>query len=506
MQQDTPAIPVVSYARISADTRRDEHGVQDQHRVNRATAAAHGWTVVHEFTDNDRSAAKADVVRDGFEAMLRALRAGKLPDGTQVQGVVIVAEDRLARRPGDYERFVEAITYRDGRVFADARGKKDLYSEDTESMGLFGAVISKMEVRKMQRRMRRSHRARAEAGIPVGGPRPFGWKDDRLTLDAKEADLLRQAARDFLGGRSLHSIVMEWQRLGIKTSLGNDWSPRSLKVTLSNPRTCGYREIGGELVRDGDGNPVKGQWATILTPEEWTAIRAVFNSRKGHFVGRDMKLGQAHPVDYRDPRFLLSGILRCGCRKPDGTLCNTPLRVNQKQGAGHHAYTCLSKAEGGCGGVSRRGDLVDLYVSEAVLSKLEQASFNAPPNEHPSSGEDELRAAQERLVELTKRWNAGDVTNDLFFRLLPDLEQQIAGLRAEASKREAAAKLRRSRAVTDVGEIRRRWYLPEAEGGLPISTKRTYIREALHAVIVYPAGKGRKTFDPDLLDPIWRED
>lgn len=234
MDQAAPSIPVVSYARISADTKRDEHGVQDQHKVNRATATARRWTVVHEFTDNDRSAAKAGVVRDDFEAMLRVLRAGKLPDGTAVHGVVIVAEDRLARRPGDYERFVEAITYQDGRVFADARGTKDLYSEDTESIGLFGAVISKMEVRKMQRRMRRSHRARAEKGIPVGGPRPFGWSTGRLTLDAREADLLRQAARDFLGGRSLHSIVMEWQRLGSRPRSGTTGPPgrsRSLCLT-----------------------------------------------------------------------------------------------------------------------------------------------------------------------------------------------------------------------------------------------------------------------------------
>ncbi|GAA3407753.1 hypothetical protein [Streptosporangium vulgare] len=35
---DSP-VPVVSYARISADLRRDEHGVQDQHKVNRQTAA-----------------------------------------------------------------------------------------------------------------------------------------------------------------------------------------------------------------------------------------------------------------------------------------------------------------------------------------------------------------------------------------------------------------------------------------------------------------------------------
>jgi hypothetical protein len=49
---------VVSYARISADTVRDENGVDDQHKVNRETAARLGWVVVHEITDNDRSASK----------------------------------------------------------------------------------------------------------------------------------------------------------------------------------------------------------------------------------------------------------------------------------------------------------------------------------------------------------------------------------------------------------------------------------------------------------------
>src|SRR3954452_20316203 len=109
-------IPVVSYARISADISRDEHGVLHQHSTNRKTAARIGCVVVWEFTDNDKSAAKVGVVRDDFEAMLRVLKVGKLPDGQPVQGAIVVADDRLARRPGDYERFVDAITYRDGRI------------------------------------------------------------------------------------------------------------------------------------------------------------------------------------------------------------------------------------------------------------------------------------------------------------------------------------------------------------------------------------------------------
>ncbi|MGI5165416.1 hypothetical protein ACQEU3_13760 [Spirillospora sp. CA-253888] len=137
-----------------------------------------------------------------------------------------MAEDHLVRRPGVYERFVEAVTYRDGRVYADQRGSKDLYSEDVESMGLIGAVISKMEVRKMQRRMRNDHRRRALAGEPpAGGNRPFGWKDDRRTLDQDEARLVAKATEQFISGRGLNSIVAEWQRAGIRTTTGRSGPP-----------------------------------------------------------------------------------------------------------------------------------------------------------------------------------------------------------------------------------------------------------------------------------------
>jgi DNA invertase Pin-like site-specific DNA recombinase len=502
---DGELIPVVSYARISADQKKDEHGVADQRKINRRTAAHHGWTVVHEFTDNDKSAAKADVVRDDFEEMLRVIRAGKLSDGTPVQGVVVMADDRLARRPGDYERFVEAITHQDGRVYSDARGPKDLYSEDVESMGLFGAVISKMEVRKMQRRMRNSHRQRGEAGIPVGGARPFGWQADRLTLDPAEASWLERAALDVLGGRSLHSIVREWQADGLRTSVGNDWSARSLKLALCNPRMCGYRELGGELVRGGDGEPVVGQWAPILTPEQWQAIRAIFEARQGHFVGRDLAVGSAHSADYRDPAYLLSAIARCGNILPDGTRCNTPVRCNKKKGAPCHTYVCRSKAEGGCGGVSRRGDFVDMFVSEAVLAKLEEAQF-APPDAEEWEGEAEYAAVQEQLNELTAQWNAQKISNELFFKLAPAKETEVHRLRAEKARHDAARATHQAEADTTIAEIRWRWYLPDDDGGLAISVKRTYIRKALHTVIIHPAGKGNKKFDPDLLELIWRED
>jgi DNA invertase Pin-like site-specific DNA recombinase len=504
MPPPSAAIPVVSYARISADTRRDEHGVQDQHKLNRQTAERYGWTVVHEFTDNDKSAAKATVTRDEFEDMLRALRAGKLSDGTRVRGVAVTADDRLARRPGDYERFVEAITYQDGRVYADARGPKDLYSEDVESMGLFGAVISKMEVRKMQRRMRNSHRARASQGAPPGGTRPFGWRHDRLTLDADEAGLLRAAAKDFAAGRSLNSIVNEWQRLGIVTTLGNRWTSTSLRVTLSNPRLCGWREINGELVRSPDGNPVCGNWEPILSPDEWLAIKAIFDARRGRQFYPGGTVGQILPPEHREPHHLLTGILRCGRQGADGSLCNTPLRVNSHPHVKSHLYSCPAKSAGGCGGISRRGDCIDEFISEAVLAKLEERAMTAREVE-PWAGEAELARQREKLSKLRARWEADEISDELFFSAVKPLEDRIRQLRAEQAKHALAAERLIQSAATDISSLRARWYKAEEDGGLPLSQKRAYLREALHAVIVHPAGGGRQAFNPDLLELIWRE-
>ncbi len=357
LPEGTDLVPVVSYARISADLRGDEHGVQDQHRVNRRTARRHGWTVVHELTDNDKSAAKADVYRDDFEAMLKVLKGGKLPDGREVRGVVIIAEDRLARRPGDYERFVEAITYRDGRVF---RGRQAVQGPLQRGRGEHGPV-------------RRGHLqnggpqdATPDAQLPSGAGTSgqSGRWSSSVRLEGRPdhggragSGLAAAAARDFAGGTSLYAIVMNWKRRGIKTPRGNDWQMRTLNSALAKPRMCGYRELRGELVRDASGAPITGEWQPILTPAEWLAVRDILDSRKGHSVKRGGAVGAPLPLDYREHRYLLTGVLRCGRPAEGGGVCNVPLRTKRVKDGERHNYFCPGQDVGGCGGVSRRGDL-----------------------------------------------------------------------------------------------------------------------------------------------------
>ncbi|SEG14594.1 Site-specific DNA recombinase [Thermomonospora echinospora] len=500
---DRDLIPVVDYARASVDKAKDEHTVEDQQAANEKTAGRLGCRIVARFADNDKSAAKADVYRDDFEEMLKVLRKGKLSDGTPVMGCIVTADDRLVRRAGDYERFVDAITHEEGRVYADKRGFKDLYSEDVESMGLMGAVISRMEVKRTRRRVRNWHRARAERGLPPKAHRAFGWMADGTTIDQGEAALIRKAIDELISGRSQASIVREWQAKGVKTPRGYDWTTGTLRKMLLNPRLCGWRMIQGEIV-EVDGKPVTGQWEPIISPERWQAVRAFYDARRGKIITRD---GAVRPMapDHREHSYLLTGVLRCGRILPDGSMCGKKLRVVNDRKTGVFRYYCQDKTQGGCGGLSRRGDKLEEFISEAVLAKLEERAKSARRDIGPWPRERELIELQEQLAELRAQWGKRKVSNALFFAEVERLEPEIAKLRAERERYELASQ----QSETDISDIRRRWYSETDDDRLDLGQKRAYVRGCFLAIIVHPAGKGngsRTTFNPDLLELIWRED
>ncbi|MFD0564478.1 recombinase family protein [Kitasatospora saccharophila] len=116
---------VICYARISDDARaKDAHGIEDQHRELSDKAREFGWLMVHRYTDNDKSASKENVIRDDFEQMLVDLAAGKTAGGYPVHGVMAVNDDRLYRRPGDWERYLRAFTAHEGRCTGTPTGSR----------------------------------------------------------------------------------------------------------------------------------------------------------------------------------------------------------------------------------------------------------------------------------------------------------------------------------------------------------------------------------------------
>ncbi|MGP3951315.1 recombinase family protein [Streptomyces sp. 7N604] len=479
---------VVCYARISFDGRvKDAHGIEDQHRDMTETADNFRWLVVYRYTDNDKSASKETVVRDDFEQLLTDLTTGTTPEGYPIHGVMAVNDDRLYRRPSDWERYLKAFTSHEGRVYHDSNGVQDLYAEGFEIKGLVGVAMSLSETRKKQRRSRNSHRSRAIRGQPVSAWRPFGWDDDMTALRPKEAEAIRKAVHDVLAGASISEITKRWKEAGFLTSRGNPFQYQTVKQVLMNARLCGYREIKGELVRDGDDQPIVGEWEPIITPKEWYAVTAKIRER-----GRGSGLPRGGLVH----KYLLTGILRCGNVLEDGTVCNHKMigiKANDWLKY-EHAYMCKKTVDGGCNKTYKRGDKTDKYIQRLVIAKL-KAEAEAAQRDVPEwdKGDALERAIQSRKA-LEKRWQDGDVDDETFFRNLPPLEVRIKDLRADQAQHLA----RKAEAEAAREDIAKSWK------SKTLTQRRELIKKAVHAIVALPGGKGNKVFDVDLLTPVWR--
>lgn len=482
---------VVSYARISFDGRvKDAHGIEDQHRDMTNAAGSFGWLIVYRYTDNDKSASKESVVRDDFEQLLGNLTTGATPEGYPIHGVMAINDDRLYRRPSDWERYLKAFTSHEARVYHDSNGVQDLYAEGFEIKGLVGVAMSLSETRKKQRRSRNSHRSRAIRGQAVAAWRPFGWEDDKIALRPEEADAIRQAVKDVIAGASISEITRRWKEAAFITSRGNPFQYQTVKQVLMNARLCGYREIKGELVRDGDDQPIVGEWESIITPKQWFAVTAKIRER-----GR----GTGQPRGGLVHKYLLTGILRCGNVLEDGTACNNKMiGIKANDWLKYkHAYMCKKTVDGGCNKTYKRGDKTDEYIEKLVIAKLEHDAASKAQDVPDWDKAEALERAISSRNELERRWHDDedpDVDDEAFFRNLPVFERRIKELRADQARHEAL----KAEAEEAQGDIAREWV------GKTITQKRDAIKKVLSAVIALPGGKGNKTFDVDLLKPVPR--
>lgn len=120
-------------------------------------------------------------------------------------------------------------------------------------------IAADQEIRRTRRRAVRSHLDNARRGRAGGGPRPFGWNDDRQTLHPVESAAVREAVLDVMAGAAgWGQVANRWNDVGLRTPFGNTWIAANVRATLRNPRLAGIRTYKGEPVVHEDGTYVKG--------------------------------------------------------------------------------------------------------------------------------------------------------------------------------------------------------------------------------------------------------
>jgi site-specific DNA recombinase len=429
------------------------------------------------------------VVRPDWETVLTTLRRG--------EANALAAEDldRVTREPRILEDLIEVVEHYGAHVISKT-GNINLTTDEGIDAARNVVKQRNQESRNTSRRVARGKRHAALAGKNHGGPmRPFGWRKDRLTLSKRESQRIRSELRRIYSGVQPITIARDWNKKGIKTVTGVPWRAATIKNMYLRPRMCGWVTYQGAILRDENGEPVKGQWEPILTVEEYEKVKAAWTKDPDAKPSRLTATGRGYRTIY-----LLSPFVRCGkcMARMTGSKDHIPIR-RKGQIVGKKIvtrYKCPAKGQGGCGSLTVIAKPVDEYIKALVIAEHQERvrlSKSKPAKPWPEAKK--LADLQARIEETQQKYEQGKISPARYWPSLERMEKEEAALVLEKRKYDRE----NQRTESTIPDLAKKWDDPN----FSIEEKQAAIARTLSAVIIKPVGHGKR-FNPSRIEPVWR--
>jgi site-specific DNA recombinase len=477
------AAQVGSYVRISdayegPETGLTTAGVERQEAANESIAHGRGWEIAQVYSDNNVSAFREGVVRDGFEELLSDLEAGV------IEGIVVYNLDRFARQVSDLDRAVKIYdrARKTGRTlyFATAEGDLNLATDSGIAMATVMIAFANKASRDTARRVAAKHQDSRDKGRLVGGQRPFGWewkydeqgKRSAHVLVPREAEAIKWAAHGLTDGSlTWRDVVRTWNEQSLSTPSGNLWQPQTVKQVMKSPRLAGWRvHLDKIAVHSRTGELIRANIEPVLTDEEYELLLEATTRTAGTYGPSSGRL-----------KYLLSSLARC-------QECGGRLTGNA-QGK-YFSYVCRAN---GCG-MTASGLQLDAHVEGLVMPRVVRESRSLRIMDVPPHGA-ELTALDEEREQVRVGAVAGEFPTDVAFPRIAEIdrrrEELLAARRMHLLRQEQLAGVVMTAAL---------WK------GLSTEEKRVHVTRHLEAVYVAKRTKntGRR-FDTSRVSPVWRE-
>jgi hypothetical protein len=386
---------------------------------------------------------------------------------------LVYKADRLGRDDRERRRVEDLFNEVHAWLVADAfGGRYDLTTAD--GIKGFRDAINAAEFysRQLSERLRDHHQVLADAGRDSGGPRPYGFESDRVTVRESEAERVREAARRVVSGHSLRGICADWNARGLKTAQGVPWRPTRLRRILTNPRYVGLREHQGET-----------------TPAVWEAIldRPTFDA-----VGAILEDPERKTADSTARRRLLTGFLYCK---------NCGARMYSHGTPSGRRYRCQQ-----CNLVSVAADLLDEYVATRANDRRELRQIEGGPERQPEpkprdEAAERLAQIEEQLRELGREYAAGRLEMEAFAEASRVLRKERTELRSTVARRMPITGLTMFRDMFEKEGPFAPWE-PEFNNA-DLEDWRLMIQSEVSRVEVGPAKKKGPGFDPARVTLVW---
>jgi site-specific DNA recombinase len=455
------------YTRISEDPNGEKLGVQRQLDDCLELAAQLGWEVVARYDDNDISAYSGKR-RPGFEAMLVAM------ENREFGALLVWHTDRLYRQLKDLERLIPLA---DGlTIKAVNSGELDLSNSTGKMVARILGSVAQQESEHKGERQLRANAQKAAAGKWQTGNRCFGYSMQGEPIPV-EADAIRAAVSDVLGGKSLTQISREWNAQGLKGSRGTAWKSPRLRRVLVNPRYAGLKTHQGREVGPG-------KWEALIDVDTHRGLVAYLSTRDRNNINSKLSFEKKHMGSF---------VYRCG-------KCGSVMRHSVPGPNQPRRYQCSSKGKDTrC--VVRVGQPLDDFVQAVLIAwvadnrhkltvdregkKVDVADLHAQREAHEA-----------RMDQLLDMFTSGSIDAKRLDRGTADLKGKIRAIDNVLASLKMRSPLADLAAAGEMAEIERYWenLSPDVRGKI--------ISEAC-TVIINPAPRGTR-FSGEFVDIVWK--
>ena len=350
------------YARFSTELQNDR-SIEDQIHLCRAHAQRQGLDVTATYFDRARSGASV-YGRDGLMEMLDAARSGSF------DVILVESLDRLSRDQEDLAGIWKRLNFAGIELRAVHEGTADQVQIGVR--GLLGSLYLADLANKVRRGMDGVVRDGRHAGGRAYGYRPVPGKPGELEIVESEAEIIRRIFSEYASGRTPREIARDLNAEGVAAPRGSRWAAS----TINGNKTRHYGILINELysgvlvwnrvrmVKDPDtGKRV----SRPNPPEEWKrekvpALAIVEQSLFDAVQARKRDRSHEAPQRQRKARYLLSGLLKCGC-------CGGGLSVKDRDHGRVRIHCSRRRESGACN--NNRIFYMD-EIEAAVLAGLKQ--------------------------------------------------------------------------------------------------------------------------------------
>jgi site-specific DNA recombinase len=441
------------YLRISLDHSGEGLAVERQREDCLALAKARGWEVVGIYEDT-QSASNREKARPGYNQLETDFENGVF------EAIICYDLDRLTRQPRQLEDWIDKTRDR-GLILVTANGEADL---TTDAGRLFAGIkiqVARAEVERKGARQKRALRQKAESGKFLKGRRRTGYEIDGTTRES-EAQFIREVFERFASGEPINTLVKSFNEKGLSGPEGLPIHRSLIRGILRNPRYCGRNYFKGEFVG-------MGSWTPLVSEELFDLVQSILSDPKRitNRVGMERK-------------YLGTGLFQCG-------ICDRVVSTNGS------SYWCKMG-----GHIQRATSHIDQFVRDVISARLDKGDALGIVQQRDDSKSVELAEASKklriRLEQIGRDYDQGVIDGYRYASARDTIEAELKIVETDRIKLAGGNTL---------ANIFKDGTPSKTFLNAPLGVQRAVV-SALIEVRISKVSKGRRSFDPQSINIIWK--